>query len=200
MWSIGEFLKVRRYLRKEEREVRRRFRGGFSELDLALKRIYFLKNPYRICSTVYGETPLTTLDLIAKECKIGKGDHLYELGAGRGRAALFLSEIHGCKVTAIDQEEVFINLAAKFSSHLREFRCENFFETDVSPASCVYLYGSSLTNGQVERLIKNFESLEPRAKIVSISYPIEGKEFKLEKTFVGSFPWGEAEIFLTRRI
>ncbi|MEK7339131.1 MAG: class I SAM-dependent methyltransferase, partial [Verrucomicrobiota bacterium] len=79
----------------------------FQKCDLALKKMYRFRNPFTISKNffkqkkqkevdVYGEIPLTSLLLIAKECQIAPHDHVFELGCGRGRAAFFLRSVLLC--------------------------------------------------------------------------------------------------------
>src|SRR4051794_23547579 len=73
---------------------------SFFKIDLLLKALYFFHTPYKVSKKflqergstdlyLYGETPLTTMDSIAKECRILSKDIVYELGCGRGRSAFW---------------------------------------------------------------------------------------------------------------
>src|SRR4051812_11578682 len=68
----------------------------FFRADIALKLLYFFHNPFSISKRflqergekevyAYGETPLTSWEIIARESGITAEDTVYELGSGRGR-------------------------------------------------------------------------------------------------------------------
>ena len=69
----------------------------FAKIDLYLTMSYFFKSPYRISREFtndeepYGETPLHTMEVIAKAANLTKEDVVYELGFGRGRSCFWLS-------------------------------------------------------------------------------------------------------------
>ena len=200
---------------KEERLAKRFFywKERFKEVDLKFSKIFSFQNPYRISRKylqekgekeihVYGETPLTTLRLIAEECGIKSSDFVIEMGCGRGRSCFFLSEYLGCKVHGIERIGKFVDSARKVA---KESHCENISfsnedmaESDLGAASVIYLYGSSLSDEEISVLIKKFEKVSPSTKIITVSYPLSdySKKFNTSKKFSASFPWGDAVVYL----
>ncbi len=183
---------------KEEKKVGELFYADekFRALDRALLNS---ENPYKVAKAFpYGETPLTGFKKMAEMCGLGKEDHVYELGCGRGRGALFLAHHYGCKVTAIDWEPRFIEhaqkVAGKFDLKNVTFLQRDYQTIGFPDATVVYLYGTCLDEASVAHLAQTFKTLRPKAKILSVSAPIPGlhlmSEFSLE------FPWGQGEVYL----
>jgi len=225
MRSIGEgayliALSVWVFLRKllEESKVRRRFYSNkkFYAIDHALKNAYRGINPYRISKQfllqrgekevdVYGETPLTTLFKIADECNITALDHVLEIGAGRGRGAFFLSHYIGCKVLAIEWIPSFVKIAKELSEQYQErvaFLCQDVLDVEIKSFSVVYLCGTSFSDAFMQKLAQKLEDLLQGSSVISVSFPLSdySTRFVVIKKFTALFLWGEAEIFLQKRI
>jgi SAM-dependent methyltransferase len=219
MHSIGEFFislfvffKVKWFLFKEQREIRRRF-PTFLPFERALNRTYRFHNPFRICKEhlgqkgekcfdVYGETPLPILAKIAQECALNSDDVLLELGCGRGRGAMFLSHLVGCCVIGIDWIPFFIHTAQNIISSIdpllrTTFQCEEMQTANLTGATAIFLYGTCLSDAVISALIARFERLPPQTKIITVSYPLSdySPRFKTLKQFSALFPWGEGEIY-----
>lgn len=143
----------------------------------------------------YGETPLTTLDLIAKECRILSKDHVFELGCGRGRSVFWLHAFIGCRVTGIDVIPTFIERAMRIKQHLRapliDFKNEDMRKTNFDSATVIYFYGIKLQ--------QTFSQVKTGTKIITVSAPLTGEGLRLEKQFKAQFPWGVADVFLNVR-
>ena len=174
----------------QEVMIRHRYyhNAPFCKADRALKRAYRWKNPYRIArkqGQIYGETPLITMERIAKACNITPDDHVIEMGCGRGRAALFLHHFFGAKVTGIECIPEFVHLSEGIVDGIV---LGDMFTVDFSKATIVYLYGTCLPDEEVERLV-----FPPNVTIVSVSYPLPGYYYT---SFTGVFPW-EKPIFLS---
>lgn len=221
MKSIGEtlylfvlFFQIKAKAFIEECRIRRRYwpNVAFQICDRQLCFHYRFKNPYRISKRFlikqgaddiycYGETPLTTLEKIAKECSISSHDSVIELGCGRGRGVFFLATHFGCNVKGIEWIPEFVGPAHRIAAYCPKvsFACEDMLTTDLSKASIIYLYGTSLDDATLEHLIKRFEKLPIGTKIITVSYPLTGK-FELCKQFNAEFPWGRTQIFLQKRI
>lgn len=188
---------------------------SFAKADLSLLLMYLFNSPYRISKNFlkvhhaedpyqYGETPLTTLDLISQECGIGKNDHLFELGCGRARTCFWLRSFRGCQVTGIDYIPFFIERAQRVQRKLKipglTFLAGNFFTADLSQATFIYLYGTNLEDAAIQTLIDTFESLPQGTKIITTSFALEDYApntfYKVIKCFTAPFVWGQAEIYL----
>lgn len=191
----------------------------FLKLDFALWRAYFFRNPYKISKKflkaqgakelhVYGETPLTSMEYIVKQCKITEKDTVIELGCGRGRACFWLHSFIHCKVIGIEYIPVFMRIANRIKTryHLEniDFLCEDFLKSKLSAATILYLYGSTYEDEFIEQLVQKIEKLPKGVKIISVSYPLSDyialKSFKLISVFPVSFTWGEADVYYQERI
>ncbi len=221
MRSIGEqfctFFLVKLRSWQEERRVKKRYSKNtlFCKLDRALKRAYFLQNPYQISRKfmterneqevhVYGETPLTSLEIIAKKCGLSSNDHLIDLGCGRGRALFFLVSHFGCTGVGIDWVATFIQKAKNIAEEIGErrvtFHCKDLSECDLSDASVVYLAGTCMEESYIEAVLRATEKLKSGAKVISVSFPIDAPHLQLQEQFEVPFLWGPAVIFLHVKI
>lgn len=191
----------------------------FCKIDLSLLSTYLLNNPFVISKEflkergennvyAYGETPLTTMDRIAKECRINSSDTVFELGSGRGRTCFWLNTFIGCKVVGIEYIPAFVTRAneikSKFNVQGVEFRDENMLKSDLSEATVVYLYGTTLDDKAIVQLVKQFQKLKVGTKIITISYPVTDyapeSTFEVMKRFPVSFPWGDTDAYLQMRV
>lgn len=209
------YLKVLKFNWKEERAVHKglypqnpRFEGH----DRALKRRFRHLNPYSLCRKylqqkgesnvhAYGETPLTLLEAIVKRFYIKKEDTVVEMGAGRGRGALFFSSYVGARVKAIEQHPLFCQILQEMQIDGLEVVEGDMLEMDLAGASVIYLYGTMLQDSQIKALISEFKKMSQTLKIITVSYPLRqyDSDFEIVDQFEGEFPWGVTTIFLNRR-
>lgn len=188
---------------------------AFLKEDIALRLMYLFHNPYSISKRflikkgktdiyAYGETPLTTLELIARQCGIGPSDCVYELGAGRGRGCFWLHSFIGCSVVGLEFVPDFVDRANRITKRLAlsniEFKLANFCKSDFKGASVCYLYGTCLEDGDIKALIEKFSKLPAGTKIITVSYPLsdyaEKPYFEIMKHFTAPFTWGEADVYV----
>lgn len=191
---------------------------SFLKADLSLILMYLFHNPFSISKRflmqkgekeiyAYGETPLTTLEMIAEECNISPSDCVFELGCGRGRSCFWLNCFTKCRVVGIDYVPDFIDRAKRIQSRLGikdvQFRLADFQQADFSGATVFYLYGTCLDDETIKNLIGKFSKMPKGAKIITISYPLtdytDKPYFEVLKRFSGTFTWGEADVFLHLR-
>lgn len=194
---LGLFLKVRWFLFKEAREVKGRF-PAFAPYEKALRRAYRFRNPYRMSNGIYGETPLPVFAQIAQE--LNENDTVIELGCGRGRGVFFLSQLVGCKVLGVDCVPFFIQTAQAVQTALPvQFQCAAMENVVFSRATAVYLYGTCLTDEEMDVLATRFETMQPGAKVITVSFPLSdySTKFRTHKQFTATFPWGEGEIYIS---
>lgn len=191
----------------------------FLKADTSLLLSYVFINPFKISRKflikkgeydvyTYGETPLTTLDHIARECGITPADTVFELGCGRGRTCLWLNLIAGCRVVGVDYVPEFIVRANRVRKKYRlngiEFRLDDFLSVDLKGATVVYLYGTCLPDKSIVQLIERFKQLPRGTKIITVSYALGDYQsrapFKLVKSFSAVFTWGSGEVFLQQKL
>jgi precorrin-6B methylase 2 len=182
----------------------------FAKVDFRLLLSYFWISPYRLsrmwastsgfrASEIYGESPLTTMALIAKEAKITADDVVYELGSGRGRTCFWLSFFIHCKVCGVECNPAFVKKASdlkeKFHVANVKFIQDDLTKIDLNGATVVYLYVITLSDEDIKKLTKNLSKLQKGARIVTISFPLEGTSFKLIKEFDVEFAWGKTSAY-----
>lgn len=205
---LGTFLRTKFFEWKEQIWVSKNLYQNptFKEKDIAFHKAYRHLNPYKISKKflaergetdvhVYGETPLTTMVKIVHECGITDTDKVVELGAGRGRAALFLSEYVGCSVIAYEQIPLFVAEMQRLNSPQLEMVLGDMHKADFTDTTFIYLYGTMLADQEIEQLAHRFPK---QAKIITVSYPLSdySKNYETLKSFKGRFAWGETEIYL----
>lgn len=173
----------------------------FAKSDLHLKMKYLLKSPYKVSKEfslinqkelyTYGETPLTTLDVIAKKAQILSTDTVFELGSGTGRGCLWLTSFVKCKTVGIDLVPKFIENAESLKMQDCTFIEGNFLEISLEKASVIYLAATSFDEGLLEQI----KGQLPRGiKVITVSQKMKG--LKQIGEFEGKFPWGKSKIFL----
>lgn len=187
---------------------------AFAKVDLSVILMYLFHNPFSISKRflqkrgeadiyAYGETPLTTLELIAKECGLTSDDRVYELGCGRGRTCFWLEAFLGCHVVGIEFVPDFVERAQRILRKIPNprviFRIEDMLESDLSGATVIYLYGTCYDDAFLHKLTKKFRQLKSGTRIISVSYPLnefsEDSSFEVMKRFPALFTWGEGDVY-----
>ena len=190
----------------------------FAKIDLALLFSYLFINPFRISKHflsakgekevyTYGETPLTTLELIAYACDMTSRDVVFELGCGRGRTCFWLNQIIGCRVVGIDYVPLFIEkgqaIIQRFQLQHLSFRLEDLFQADLKGATVIYLYGTCFSAASIDLLIERLIQLPKGTKIITVSYALTDFQpnapFRIVKHFLAPFTWGKTYVYLQRR-
>jgi hypothetical protein len=199
------YLSVKWFLVQEQMKVcwryYRNWRFALADLLLGLSSLFY--NPYRLCrkrGEVYGETPITTLQQIADRIALGSDDCWIDIGAGRGKGALWIATWIGCRVVAIEKIPFLARVTRRTSNFLR---LERLAVTSVdaskyiySGATVVYLYGSSWSDQLWEQIANRLHTLPQGARVISISMPIERNYLKLVDSFPVRFPWGKTMAYL----
>jgi SAM-dependent methyltransferase len=185
----------------------------FAKIDLYLLSRYWLRNPYRIARRylqqrgdqdlyTYGETPLTTIHLIAVKAGISPDDTVLELGCGRGRTCFWLREWLGCRVVGIEQVPTFVETANQVKERFRvtgvDFVLGDYLQADWGTPTVIYLYASNLDEGTIALLAKKIASLKHPVRVISVSFPIPGLDVK--RQFVLPFTWGDADVYVGRGV
>jgi hypothetical protein len=188
--------------------------SAFRKADLSVRLMYLFHNPYKISKRflmgrnsadvhAYGETPLTSLEMIADEAKIGPKDVVYELGSGRGLTCFWLNAVKGANVVGIEYNPAFISRAQRVVSRLNikgvKFVEEDFCEVELKGATVCYLYGTCLDDSSIKTLIKKFSKLPKGTKIITVSFALSDYSqdtwFELMHTIEVPYTWGTAQVF-----
>jgi SAM-dependent methyltransferase len=206
LWSFFDFLRTARLFYSDPL---------FRKVDLALLWSYLGDNPYRASRRflekkgeeniyAYGETPLASLQQIARVCHLTSQDTIYELGCGRGRTCFWLGLILKAQVVGIDYVPAFISkakrVAQKYGLKNPEFRCEDFLKTDLKGCTVVYLNGTCLSDQDIVQLIQKLNRLPKGTKAITVSFPLRdyagGEPWKMIKSISLPFTWDSAEVYL----
>ena len=191
----------------------------FCKIDTAILAKYIFSNPFVISKKfletrgekeiyAYGETPLTTLEKICKECSLSSKDNFFELGAGRGRGCFWVHTFIKCPVVGIEYVPNFVQNAEKilekFSLKNIEFRLENLLESDFKNATVIYLYGTCFDTDFIQKLIHKFSFLPKGTTIITVSYSLTEYTpiplFEVMKCFSAPFTWGEGDVYIQRKL
>ena len=104
--------------------LRYSFSFRFLHFELRRRLFFFLCSPWAVSRRFldkrgefdaqgYGETPLMTLEAVARRLKISSDDAVLELGSGTGRNCVWLSDRYGCRTLGIEQIQLFVQLGKK---------------------------------------------------------------------------------------
>lgn len=188
---------------------------SFMKEDLTLLSKYIFSSPFSISKKflikkgeenpyTYGETPLTTMDLISKKCEVKSSDTFYEVGCGRGRGCFWVKDFIKCNVIGIDYIPEFIERANNVVNCYKlkgiEFRLKDIREEDYSQASVIYIYGTCFDGPFIKKMIDRFTKLKSGTKIITVSYTLndftDKDLFAVMRRFTAPFTWGEADVYL----
>jgi hypothetical protein len=189
----------------------------YKNIRFAITHIIFLLsylfiNPYRVSRCfmqrlgkedvyTYGETPLTTLEVIAKSCQITTKDSVIELGCGRGLNLVWLNDFIGCQTWGVDFVPTFIKIARSILSVFRRPKIlieeKNYFDIDFSEATVVILLDPFLNEEELLKLRLKLEKLPKGARVFTSSFFFSDLDGFVVKEKVGlKFFWGKATGYL----
>jgi len=129
-----------------------------------------------------GEVPFVrstpeVIDRMLELARVKAGDVVYDIGSGDGAIIIRAAKkygVHGVGIE-IDQDLVLKardNAFREKVEHLVEFRAQDAFTVDVSPATVVTLYMLPEFNAKLRPILER--QLKPGSRVVSHDYPIEG--------------------------
>ena len=129
-----------------------------------------------------GEVPFVrstpeVIDRMLELARIKPDDVVYDIGSGDGAIIISAAKkygVHGIGIE-IDQDLVLKARDRAFREkvdHLVEFRAQDAFTVDVSPATVVTLYMLPEFNAKMRPILER--QLKPGTRVVSHDYPIEG--------------------------
>ncbi len=197
---------VARFERREKRQVNSRFYQDpvLKSADLALLHKYRFRNPYSMSRRFwgepnYGETPLTSLETIGLKVKLKPSDTFVDLGAGRGRGVFFIHHRFGCHTIGVEKVPSFIT-KAQSTKRKNSIESVDFLEADLLSlppiyGTVFYLAWTCFDEELMERVTKWLEK-QPKAKVITISEPLQSAHFSVVESFTVPFVWGEGEVFI----
>ncbi|HEX6800900.1 MAG TPA: methyltransferase domain-containing protein [Candidatus Binatia bacterium] len=130
----------------------------------------------------YGEVPFVrstpeVIDRMLEMARVKAGDLIYDIGSGDGAIIIRAAKKYGVRGVGIEIDEDLVlkarsNAFREKVEHLVEFRAQDAFTVDVSPATLVTLYMLPDFNAKLRPILDR--QLKPGTRVVSHDYPIEG--------------------------
>lgn len=166
----------------------------------------FFKKKGTLDTHCYGETPLITLERIAKHAGINNQSRVLDMGSGAGRAAVWLAIKKGCTVLGAEQNPRLVHLATRLATGCKLKEQVTFIEADMitlppQDVDIIYIYHSALDDRSIEAMGRQLGYYGPEVKIVTVSYALEEilpGYFETEYQFDGWFPWGVTWVYIQR--
>lgn len=108
----------------------------------------------------YEPTPYDVLDLIVDSGFITKSDNVVDMGAGKGRAAIYLSNQIGCTVTGVEYDERVYNQAIENLKSVTMDTNASFInisaeEYEVSPDDTAFFFFNPFSEKILETVLNN---------------------------------------------
>jgi len=129
-----------------------------------------------------GEVPFVrttpeVIDRMLELARVKPGDVVYDIGSGDGAIIIQAAKKYGVKGVGIEIDRDLVlkardNAFRENVEHLVEFRVQDAFAADVSPATVVTLYMLPEFNAKLRPMLER--QLKPGSRVVSHDYPIEG--------------------------
>ncbi len=129
-----------------------------------------------------GEVPFVAstpqvIDRMLEMARVKPGDLIYDIGSGDGAIIIHAAKKYGVKGVGIEIDQELVNRARNNAfrekvEHLVEFRAQDAFTVDMSPATVVTLYMLPEFNAKLRPIMDR--QLKPGTRVVSHDYPIEG--------------------------
>lgn len=212
--AINVYLRSRYYEGIEYVKVRRRYYNDrlFRSIDQHLSMIdpFHISKEYlraQSASNVYqyGETPLTTLEHIAKTFGIGKEKTLIDMGCGRGRGSFFLARFMQCNVIGIERIPLFIDYALqvlmRYPLPNLQFIRGNMLEYDAYQVDYLYMYQTMLAESAIKQFLETIKALNKPPQIITVSYPLSEYDsaFIIKGHLYGEYLFGQTDVYLNQR-
>jgi SAM-dependent methyltransferase len=129
-----------------------------------------------------GEVPFVrstpeVIDRMLELARVKPSDIVYDIGSGDGAILIRAAKKYGVKGVGIEIDPDLVlkardNAFREEVEHLVEFRVQDAFVADVSPATVVTLYMLPEFNAKLRPILER--QLKPGSRVVSHDYPIEG--------------------------
>lgn len=223
MRSIGEkitllplsiFVKLREKLWDQQIAHKYHNHRRFNRTEKIFHKAYSRLNPYTLTrryiekiggdvADVYGETPLHTMEKMARAAQVSIDDHFYELGCGRGRSAFFIKNIFRCRVTGIEIIPKFIEINSfiQEKANLKNIRFlgGSYLDIPLNEATVIYYYGTCSSDVEIEQISKRLDRCRSGTRVLSISEPLPLKNYVVIEELPVQFAWGWTTCYIQKR-
>jgi hypothetical protein len=124
--------------------------------------------------TPYVPTPIEVVERMLQLAEVGPKDFLIDLGSGDGRIVTTAAARFGARGLGIEIDPRLVRRSNEYARRLGvaervQFRAEDLFTTDLSPASVITMY---LLPKVVQMLTPRLAALRPGVRIVSHDYAL----------------------------
>jgi SAM-dependent methyltransferase len=129
-----------------------------------------------------GEVPFVrstpeVIDRMLEMARVKTGDIVYDIGSGDGAIIIRAAKKYGVRGVGIEIDQELVakarqNAIREKVGHLVEFRAQDAFTVDISPATVVTLYMLPEFNAKLRPILDR--QLRPGSRVVSHDYPIQG--------------------------
>ncbi|MBI4529563.1 MAG: class I SAM-dependent methyltransferase [Deltaproteobacteria bacterium] len=122
-------------------------------------------------------TPPEVVDRMLQLAQVTEDDVIYDLGSGDGRILITAAKRYGARGVGVEIDSDLVERSRSQArksgvSQLIEFREQDAFTVDVSPATVVTLYMLPEFNAKLRPLLE--KQLKPGSRVVSHDFPVEG--------------------------
>ncbi|MCL6268952.1 class I SAM-dependent methyltransferase [Sansalvadorimonas sp. 2012CJ34-2] len=154
----------------------------------------------------YGETPLVTLEAVARRLELSTGDRILELGCGTGRNCVWLAANYGCHIDGVEQIPTLVRISQRLlkGSSLTDkvtLSCMDMFELDMSSYRLVYVDCTAMSEACIRQVAMLCAGLPNEARVVTVNASLSElmpERFQLERVFPGLFIWGWSDMRIQR--
>ena len=150
----------------------------------------------------YGHTPLWTIYQIFKDLRLKPQSQVLDLGAGDFQIPFFLNEVFKLKVFGIEKIPKFCLQANQIKSQFYKDDVivleGNYLELQLPKVDLAYLFGSNLSDDEIDRLIVKIENIP---LVVTVSYPLSdySKDYKTVKELNLPFLFGLTKVYINQK-
>jgi SAM-dependent methyltransferase len=122
-------------------------------------------------------SPPDVIDRMLEMARVKSSDVIYDIGSGDGRIIIEAAKKYGVKGVGIEIDPDLVKKAQDNAfrekvDHLVEFRAQDAFAADVSPASVVTVYMLPEFNAKLRPMLE--KQLRPGSRVVSHDFEIRG--------------------------
>ena len=130
------------------------------------------------------------IDRMLDMAGVKSGDLIYDIGSGDGAIIIHAAKKLGVKGVGIEIDQELVERARSRAvrenvAHLVDFRAQDAFTVDISPATVVTLYMLPEFNAKLRPIMDR--QLKPGTRVVSHDYAIEGWVPKRQEWVPGTF-------------
>ena len=149
----------------------------------------------------FGETPYSTGLELLREARVGPGDVLYDLGAGRGKMTFLAALATGARAVGLELLASYPLLGNRMVAALGlggrvEFRHADFLREDLSEATVLYTAASSWSPSTRAALLARTDGLAPGTRWISVGWELRHERLELVSARRLLFSWGRDQAWI----